>query len=954
MDDTFCVVSFCAAVWNYPGGGITGHRCTDAYHQPSGIACKTNQDCVNVKTESCVIPSGGGHSNCNPLCHFNVCGDGFIDKDGPDNIAKNADDEECDDGNTIDGDGCSATCKLESGNGSSPKSTSSQSSSLQCTKDTDCLRWGRPAVCLPCTGNLCPIGTCYDYMQICDTPTHTCTTKLVSCPCLTSKSSQPSQSSSQRSSVTGSSCQQGTDCTFETACYQSGGNCNGACGADFCCCTIQTNLCGNGRIDPGEQCESDASCTAGQECVSCSCRPIGDYCGDGEVTFPEQCDDGNTFSNDGCSSSCTIETNLCGNGRIDPGEQCEWSASCLPGQECVYCICRPQGNYCGDGQLTPPEQCDNGNQNSNTAPDACRRTCVNAFCGDGVRDSREGCDPGIDPGCPSNCGIVTPSSRSSIASSASSSRISATSPSSASSGGSQTSLSLPPPITTDGMHLACDRERCIPVPGEQADQCALAFGCGVSRHNICQGNMCVTVQAPGANVCSTSAGCGTATHTVCNEDQCLTITGQGGNECVVAKDCLLRLCGNGTLEPLAGEQCDDGNRRNGDGCSSICTKETAVAGVMTIANAQAQLTVPLPQGRCGDGTLNAGETCDDRNVVAGDGCSPTCQLEKTAPPPRCGDGIVTIGEGCDPPGRGCNAECRREVAEKCTSPDQCASGLCDQAGVCQLCTSDDACASGRCTPNGTCVPVTTMVSAVAGYSVCGDGVLSPPKECDDHNTKNGDGCSAQCFLEKGSCGDGIVQRALDEVCEPALMPWGTLPYRCDPVTCRYVSISCGDGHLDLGEACDAGAKNADLPDSVCRSDCSAPRCGDGIRDKAEACDDGNRLDGDGCPGDCGSATVVAGLAEAPGAILFPGQHGTPDALGRVLGTYNLDALTGKPYPAAPGTQGLPWRFPLASVQPVTTPRAPVGDTGPAAVAVIAAGAASGVAWMRRKRKEEKA
>ncbi len=32
-------------------------------------------------------------------------------------------------------------------------------------------------------------------------------------------------------------------------------------------------------------------------------------------------------------------------------------------------------------------------------------------------------------------------------------------------------------------------------------------------------------------------------------------------------------CGNGIVEPDNGEQCDDGNTMDGDGCSSICTYE---------------------------------------------------------------------------------------------------------------------------------------------------------------------------------------------------------------------------------------------------------------------------------------------------------------------------------------------------------------------------------------------
>jgi len=68
----------------------------------------------------------------------------------------------------------------------------------------------------------------------------------------------------------------------------------------------------------------------------------------------------------------------------------------------------------------------------------------------------------------------------------------------------------------------------------------------------------------------------------------------------------LGACGDGVLQ--AGEECDDGNTADGDGCSATCTTE-AVAGV------------------CGDGTLNTGEECDDGNTTDGDGCSATCTTE---------------------------------------------------------------------------------------------------------------------------------------------------------------------------------------------------------------------------------------------------------------------------------------------------------------------------------------
>jgi cysteine-rich repeat protein len=52
----------------------------------------------------------------------------------------------------------------------------------------------------------------------------------------------------------------------------------------------------------------------------------------------------------------------------------------------------PEG--CGDGVVEGFEQCDDGEQNSNVRPDACRTDCTAAACGDGVVDELESCDDG--------------------------------------------------------------------------------------------------------------------------------------------------------------------------------------------------------------------------------------------------------------------------------------------------------------------------------------------------------------------------------------------------------------------------------------------------------------------------------------------------------------------------------------------------------------------------------
>ncbi len=85
------------------------------------------------------------------------------------------------------------------------------------------------------------------------------------------------------------------------------------------------------------------------------------------------------------------------------------------------------------------------------------------------------------------------------------------------------------------------------------------------------------------------------------------------------------VCGNGTVE--AGETCDDGDLVDGDGCDSNCT----------------------PTG-CGNAVVTAGEGCDDGNLAAGDCCGATCQLE--------------------PPGSPC------DDGDPCSTMDVCAAGTC--------------------------------------------------------------------------------------------------------------------------------------------------------------------------------------------------------------------------------------------------------------------------------------
>jgi cysteine-rich repeat protein len=69
-------------------------------------------------------------------------------------------------------------------------------------------------------------------------------------------------------------------------------------------CLRPVTGCGNGVLDPNEECD-DGNTVSGDGC-SATCRREP-RCGDGVLDPGEECDDGNTVSGDGCSAACRRE-----------------------------------------------------------------------------------------------------------------------------------------------------------------------------------------------------------------------------------------------------------------------------------------------------------------------------------------------------------------------------------------------------------------------------------------------------------------------------------------------------------------------------------------------------------------------------------------------------------------------------------------------------------------------
>ena len=265
------------------------------------------------------------------------CGDGTLDES-----------EECDDGNTEDGDGCSASCLLEE----------------VIPPVTEC----EPEAQQICSTDL--LGICAAGTQICDA-------EGFWGECLQDEQSTEEVCDDELDN----DCDGITDCDDED------------CLANEVCQIIEPEpYCGDGIKDELEQCDqgenNGITCLAeyGSSCDYCSidCETItiiGPYCGDTIINGNEECDDGNTEDGDGCSAICTIEQAIteC---ILDETQSCDTGllGICAAGTQ----ICDAEGFWgeCLQDEQSTEEVCDNGlDDNCDGNVDCDDNTCAeNEFC----------------------------------------------------------------------------------------------------------------------------------------------------------------------------------------------------------------------------------------------------------------------------------------------------------------------------------------------------------------------------------------------------------------------------------------------------------------------------------------------------------------------------------------------------------------------------------------------
>lgn len=243
-------------------------------------------------------------------------------------------------------------------------------------------------------------------------------------------------------------------------------------------------------------------------------------------------------------------------------------------------------------------------------------------------------------------------------------------------------------------------------------------------------------------------------------------------------------------------------------------------------------------------------------------------------PTNCGNGILDPGEQCDD----------GVTADKKTGPN----------------AIDDGCSTLCQTEAGWDCSTTDAGKPCIFLGVCGNGILTPNKTCDDGNTESGDGCAGDCkSIESGwicpvpgkkcipECGNGKVELGKgcddgnqnnDDGCSATCQ--SEPGWTCTGAPSKCTEAQCGNGIVETGESCDCGTGTTNLPanctgpnglfngdgsgcsktctkEPICRGTNGTGKthacdisCGNGNMEPGEECDDGNQLKGDGCSQEC--------------------------------------------------------------------------------------------------------
>ncbi len=289
------------------------------------------------------------------------------------------------------------------------------------------------------------------------------------------------------------------------------------------------------------------------------------------------------------------------------------------------------------------------------------------------------------------------------------------------------------------------------------------------------------------------------------------------------------ICGNGVVDP--GEDCDDGNSLEDDGCTTDC--------------------------RYGCNTV---KDCDDKNPCTADSCGPTvrgfaCAYE-TLVGAKCDDGdSCTAPDTCDATAKclggtnSCNCkvdgDCKNyEDGNACNGTLHCLLGQCVinpfTVITCDI-TGDTDCRKSLCNPTtGVC----SLVNSTEG-SHCDDGLFCTAVDTCHNGSCTGTSdpcqgyaCGIGCDETNRHCvaaSAGTTCRAVEGTCDIAETCNG-VTFEC-PADARMASgITCraAGGACDIAEKCNGLSPNC--PDDALEASGKVCRPPVGTCDVAETCD----------------------------------------------------------------------------------------------------------------------
>lgn len=300
-----------------------------------------------------------------------------------------------------------------------------------------------------------------------------------------------------------------------------------------------------------------------------------------------------------------------------------------------------------------------------------------------------------------------------------------------------------------------------------------------------------------------------------------TVCGALGLRICLGGVCVRSRCGDGFVDPRAGEECEDGNDVTNDGCEPASCQRTcdidADCALLESACASAACAEHVcertiaPQGTecttsdgaagtchadtciaiaCGDGEVDATEECDDGNHTPADGCEPDCTFICHADV-DCSDGIACNGvEMCartGTPGGATGAAC---VPGPAISIDLCHA--CDPtSGTVRLIDADgDGFAPGDCEGGGDCDDANPSIHPGAvDVSVPGNGV---DDDCDGRIDEDPVGT---CLRDTDRDGFGARDGSIT-VMPGVACPVGFVPAPPDSTATALV-LDCDDGDPDV-------------------------------------------------------------------------------------------------------------------------------------------------------------